>query len=79
MNKLERILNIFTCGVYYLIKGVSDLSPYYLIVKDDLKLLVNIKDWTMEVIELPENTSKKKINYKDMYFINCGKLKYKNK
>lgn len=44
MNKLERILNIFTGGDYYLIKGVSDLSPYYLIVKDNLKLLVNIKD-----------------------------------
>ena len=79
INKLERILNIFTGGDYYLIKGVSDLSPYYLAVKDNLKLLINIKNWTMEVIELPEDTSKKKITYKDMYFINCGKLKYKNK
>ena len=57
--------------------GLSDLSPYYLVKKDNLKLLVNIKDWTLEVIELPNNTNEKKFVYGKNKFINCGKLKMK--
>lgn len=56
---------------------LSDLSPYYLVKKDNLKLLVNIKDWTLEVIELPNNTNEKKFVYGKNKFINCGKLKMK--
>lgn len=57
--------------------GLSDLSPYYLVKKDNLKLLVNIKNWTLEVIELPNNTNEKKFVYGKNKFINCGKLKMK--
>lgn len=76
LNLLENILNIFvTSGNYFLIKQVSDLSPYYLVIKDNLKLLVIIKDWTLEVVELPSNTKIKRFNYGQNHFINCRKLK----
>ena len=76
LGKLEGLLDLFTGGDYYLIKNVSDLSPYYLAVKGELLLLINIKDWVLEVIELPSNINKKKFIYDKKKFINCGKLKY---
>ena len=75
IGKLEAILNIFTGGDYYLIKNVSDMSPYYLVKKDNLKLLVNIKDWVLEVIELPISINEKKFSYGSNNFYNCSKLK----
>lgn len=75
LNKIETILDLFSGGDYDLIKGVSDLSPYYLVTKDNLKLLVNIKDWTIETFSLPSNTNNKKFTYGQNKFINCGKLK----
>ena len=75
MTILEWILDLFTFTVHEKIDSISDLSPYYLIKKDNLKLLVNIKDWVLEVIELPSNTNDKKFSYGGNKFINCGKLK----
>lgn len=75
MTKLEWILDLFTCGIHDDLDGISDLSPYYLVKKDHLKFLVNIKDWVLEVIELPSNTNDKKFCYKKNQFINCGRLK----
>lgn len=75
LNIIEKVLDLFTGGDYNLIKDASDLSPYYLVKKDDTSLLVNIKDWTLFVIELPTNTNNKKFSYKENKFINCGKLK----
>lgn len=76
MTKLEWILDLFTWGIHDDIDGISDLSPYYLVKKDNLKFLVNIKDWVLEVIELPSNTNDKKFSYGNNKFINCGKLKF---
>lgn len=76
MTKLEWILDLFTWGVHGDIDSISDLSPYYLVKKDNLKFLVNIKDWVLEVIELPSNTNDKKFSYGCNTFINCGKLKF---
>ena len=42
--------------------GVKNISTT-LIKKDGLKLLVNIHDYILEVIELPENTNDKKFIY----------------
>lgn len=75
LSKIEAVLNIFTGGDYDLIKGISDLSPYYLVIKENSKLLVNIKNNVLEVIELERDTNIKKFNYKDNIFYNCGKLK----
>lgn len=75
MGKLETVLDFFTGGDYWLIKGVSDLSPYYLVTKEHVKLLVNIKNWTLQVIELSPKTNTKKFVYQQNIFRNCGKLK----
>lgn len=53
---------------------LNDLSPYYLVKKDDIKLLVNIKDWILEVVELPSDTNDKRFFYKDNEFIKAGRI-----
>jgi hypothetical protein len=45
------------------IDSLDDTTPFFLIKKDGLKLLVNIHDYILEVIELPENTNDKKFTY----------------
>ena len=77
MTKLEWILDFIAWGVHRDLDALGDLSPYYLVKKDNLKLLVNIKDWVLEVIELPSNTNDKKFSYESNKFVNCGKLKLK--
>lgn len=64
LNFIETIIDIFIApeiGPVSTADGFSDLSPYYLIKKDNLKLLVNIKNYTLEVIELPFNTKEKNL------------------
>ena len=82
MNVFEFIIDFFIGGsapeMIFPIETadvLSDLSPYYLVKKDGLKLLVNIKNWTLTVIELPSNTNEKKFVYNKNKFRNCGKLK----
>ena len=61
------------------LRDITDWADlYYLVKKDNLKLLVNIKNWTLEVIELPEKTNDKKFTYGQNIFRNCGKLKLNN-
>ena len=70
-GKLARVVSdwIIGAGATETIDAVSDTTPYYLIKKDGLKLLVNIHDYILEVLELPENTNDKKFVY--------GKNKFK--
>ena len=56
---------------------LNDLSPYYLVKKDDLRFLVNIKKWVLEVVELPTNINDKRFTYENNAFINTGKIKLK--
>ena len=84
MNLIEFLIDLFVGGsvseMIYPIETadvLSDLSPYYLVKKDNLKLLVNIKNWVLEVIELPNNTNDKKFVYGKNIFRNCGKLNLK--
>ena len=77
LNFIELILDTFIApeiGPVSTADEFSDLSPYYLVKKDNLKLLVNIKNWVLEVIELPFNTNDKKFIYGKNKFRNCGKL-----
>ena len=60
---------IIGAGAMETVDALNDTTPYYLIKKDGLKLLVNIHDYILEVIELPENTNDKKFVY--------GKNKFK--
>lgn len=78
LNFVELLLDTFIApeiGPVSTADAFSDLSPYYLVAKDNLKFLVNIKDYVLEVIELPFNTNTKKFVYKKNKFKNCGKLK----
>ena len=70
-GKLASIVSdwIIGAGAMETIDALNDTTPYYLIKKDGLKLLVNIHDYILEVIELPENTNDKKFVY--------GKNKFK--
>lgn len=65
----EKIYPIHTADVF------SDLSPYYLIIRDNKKFLVNIKKWVLEVVELEEGINEKKFIYNGNIFRNGGKLK----
>lgn len=78
LNFIELILDIFIApeiGPVSTADQFGNLSPYYLVKKDNLKLLVNIKNYVLEVIELPSNTNDKKFIYGQNKFRNCGKLK----
>ena len=80
MNFPEIILNTFIApeiGPISTADELSDLSPYYLVKKENLKLLVNIKNWILEVVELPSNTNDKKFVYGKNKFSNVGKLNIK--
>ena len=70
-GKLASIVSdwIIGAGAMETVDALNDTTPYYLIKKEDLKLLVNIHNYILEVIELPENTNDKKFIY--------GKNKFK--
>lgn len=70
-SKLAGIVSdwIVGAGAMETLDALDDMTPYYLIKKDGLKLLVNIHNYILEVIELPENTNDKKFVY--------GKNKFK--
>ena len=67
----EMIYPIHTADVF------SDLSPYYLVIRDNKKFLVNIKKWVLEVVELEEGINEKKFIYNGNIFRNSGALKLK--
>lgn len=78
LNLIELLIDTFITpeiGPVSTADELGNLSPYYLVKKDNLKLLVNIKNYIMEVIELPSNTNGKKFVYGQNKFRNCGKLK----
>ncbi len=78
LNFIETLLDTFIApeiGPVSTADDFSDLSPYYLIKKDEIKLLVNIKNYVLTVIYLPASTNDKKFMYEKNIFRNCGKLK----
>ena len=84
MNAIEFIIDVFVGGstpeMIYPIETadvLSDLSPYYFVKKDNVRLLVNIRNWVLEVVELPSNVNEKKFIYQKNVFRNCGRLKLK--
>lgn len=64
MSKLEATFDFFIgAGTIEVADQLNDISPFYLIIKDNLKMLVNIKDWTLKVYELPSDINIKKFVY----------------
>lgn len=75
MSKLEATFDfIIGAGTVGLADALNDLSPFYLVVKDNLKMLVNIKDWILRVYELPSDTNVKKFVYGKNKFKMCCKV-----
>ncbi len=75
MSKLETAFDlIIGAGTVGLADALNDLSPFYLVMKDNLKMLVNIKNWTLRVYELPSNTNIKEFVYGKNRFKMCGKV-----
>lgn len=80
MSKLESTFDFFIgAGTVELADALNDMSPYYLVVKSNLKMLVNIKDWILEVHELPTDTNTKKFEYGKNKFKVGGKVNLKQK
>ena len=82
LNFIEWVLDTFISpeiGPVSTADEFSDLSPYYLVKKDNVKLLVNVKNYVMEVVELASNTNEKRFVYGKNKFTNCGKLKINTK
>lgn len=75
MSKLEAIFDfIIGPGTVELADILNDMSPFYLVIKDNLKMLVNIKDWTLKVYELTSDTNVKKFVYGKNKFKMCCKV-----
>lgn len=75
MSKLEATFDfLIGTGTVGLADALNDLSPFYLVIKDNLKMLVNIKDWTLRVYELPSDTNVKKFAYGKNKFKMCCKV-----
>lgn len=70
-SKLAWIVSdwVIGAGPMETLDALDDMTPYFLIKKDGIKLLVNIYDYILDVIELPENTNNKKFTH--------GKNKFK--
>lgn len=78
LNAVELLLDTFIVpeiGPVSTADTLSDLSVYYLVINNNLKLLVNIKDYVLEVIQLPSDINVKKFKYEKNVFRNCGLLK----
>lgn len=75
MSKLESTFDfVIGAGTVGLADTLNDLSPFYLVIKGNLKMLVNIKDWTLKVYELPSDTNIKKFVYGKNKFTMCCKV-----
>ena len=80
MSKLEGIFDfIIGAGTIDVADALNDMSPYYLAIKDNIKLLVNIKYWVLEVIELNPDINEKKFIVDKNIFRKHNELVFKNK
>ena len=80
MTKLEGIFDfIIGAGTIDVADALNDMSPYYLAIKDNIKLLVNIKDWVLEVKELNPDINEKKFIVDKNIFRKHNELVLKNK
>lgn len=69
-NKITQIFSdwVIGAGVIETADTLNDLTPYYLAKKDGLKLLLNISNYMLQVIELPTNIDDKKFIFEKNKF-----------
>ena len=71
INTVGGIIDFLT----FRITELEDLSPYYLAVKDNIKLLANIKDNVLEIRSLSSDVDIKKFTLEKKIYTNYGELK----
>ena len=77
MNFIERIIDFFSdLSPVELVDALSDTSVYYVVVKNNVKQLVNIDKNNLKIYDLDSNT-KKVIEYEGNIFKVGSKLKIK--
>lgn len=78
MSKLEATFDfLIGSGTVQLADALNDLSPYYIVQKDELYLLVNIKDYVLEVKQI-NNIKNKKFEVNGNTFKIHQQVKFKN-
>ena len=77
-NIVDTLLDIFVCPEISPIStadDLRDLSSYYLVKKENLNLLVNIKNRFLKAVELENLQNSKKFIYENNKFTVMGKLR----
>lgn len=70
LNPVAKVFNfIIGWGTLEVADQLSDMSPYYLAQKDEVSLLLNIKDWTLTALRIPRPVDDKKFS--------VGKMRYR--
>lgn len=76
LSKMEATFDfIIGAGTVNLADVLGNMSPYYLVIKDDLKMLINIKDWELTIYELPTDINVKKFVFMNNKFTRGGQIK----
>mgnify|MGYP000451761659 CR=1 FL=1 len=71
----KKNIKLFKKMIKQIIICLMIYAVFYLVINNNLKLLVNIKDYVLEVIQLPSDINVKKFKYEKNVFRNCGLLK----
>ena len=77
-NIIEKVIDFFVDIMPITLANlVSDMSPYYLVKKNGVYLLINIKDWVLEITELDSNINEKKFIVNNNIFKKSNQIIFK--
>ena len=80
LNKAENVFDfLIGAGTIHLADSIGDMSPYCLVKKEKVKLLINIKNWTLTAQVLPEDIDENKFVVENIVFRKLGLIKFKEK
>lgn len=80
LNKAENVLDfLIGAGTINFADSIGDMSPYCLVKKEKIKLLINIKNWTLTAQILPEDIDENKFIVKNSTFRKLGLIRFKEK
>lgn len=72
------IKDFFTGGTSSINNEFTDFTPYYLVERDGIKLLVHVKNWILEIYELSPTINMNFFKCEKRFFKNVGLVKFKN-
>ena len=77
-NIIEKVIDFFVDIMPITLANlVNDMSPYYLVKKNGVYLLINIKDWVLEITELDSNINEKKFIVNNNIFKKSNQIIFK--